>query len=81
MVTNPIFYKIEMVGKAKRRGTARGRQVKASKAIIEARLDQEHRHITFNEARLKARQAKKACKQETKRRSGKKNYYWKTPTQ
>jgi len=47
MLTNPIFYKIEMVGKAKRRVTARGKQVKASKAIIEARLDEEHRHIRF----------------------------------
>ena len=79
MLTNPIFYKIEMVGKAKRRGTARGTQVKASKAIIEARLDEEHRHIPFDEARLKARKVKKARKRETKRRSGKKNNYRKPP--
>jgi len=79
MLTNPIFYKIEMVGKAKRKGTARGKQVKASKAIIEARLDEEHRHIAFNKARLKARQAKKARNRETKRRSGKKNNYRKPP--
>ena len=60
MLTNPIFYKKEVVGKAKRKGTARGKQVKAGKAIIEARLDEEHRHIPFNEGRLKARQVKKA---------------------
>ena len=36
MLTNPVFYKIEMVGKAKRKGTAWGKQVKAGKAIIEA---------------------------------------------
>jgi len=70
MLTNPIFYKIEMLGRPKE-GTARGKQVKASKAIIEARLDEEHRHIAFNKARLKARQAKKARNRETKRRSGK----------
>ncbi|KIM76118.1 hypothetical protein PILCRDRAFT_91756 [Piloderma croceum F 1598] len=69
----------EMVGKAKRRGTARGTQVKASKVIIKARLDEEHRHIPFNEARLKARKVKKARKQETKRRSGNKNNYRKPP--
>jgi hypothetical protein len=79
MLTNPIFYKIERVGKAKRRGTARGKQVKASKAIIEARLDEEHRNIPFNEARLKTRQVKKARKRETKRRSGKKNNYRRPP--
>ena len=71
MLTNPIFYKIEMVGKAKRTGTARGKQVKAGKAIIEARLDEQHRNIPFNEGRLKARQAKKARRRETKRRTGK----------
>jgi hypothetical protein len=79
MLTNPIFYKIEMVGKAKRKGTARGKQVKAGKAIIEARLDEQHRNIPFNEGRLKARQAKKARKRETKRRTGKKNNYRKPP--
>jgi len=79
MLTNPTFYKIEMVGKAKRTGTARGKQVKAGRAIIEARLDEHHRHIPFNEGRLKARQAKKARNRETKRRSGKKNNYRKPP--
>ena len=79
MLTNPIFYKIEMVGKAKRTGTARGKQVKAGKAIIEARLDEQHRNIPFNEGRLKARQAKKARRRETKRRTGKKNNYRKPP--
>jgi len=79
MWTNPIFYKIEMVGKAKRTGTARGKQVKAGKAIIEARLDEQHRNIPFNEGRLKARQAKKARRRETKRRTGKKNNYRKPP--
>jgi len=39
----------------------------------------EHRHIAFNKARLKARQAKKARNRETKRRSGKKNNYRKPP--
>ena len=53
MLTNPIFYKIERVGKAKRMNTVRGKQVKASKAIIEARLDEQHRSIPFNEGRLK----------------------------
>jgi len=33
MLTNPVFYKIEMVGKAKRKATAWGRQVKAGKAM------------------------------------------------
>jgi len=47
-VTNPIFYKIEMVGKAKRRVQREGRQVKPAKPLIEARLDEEHRHIAFN---------------------------------
>ena len=79
MLTNPVFYKIEMVGKAKRKGTARGKQVKAGKAIIEARLDEQHRNIPFNEGRLKARQVKKARKRETKRRTGKKNNYRKPP--
>ena len=49
-----------MVGKAKRTGTAQGKQVKAGKAIIEARLDEQYRNVPFNEGRLKARQAKKA---------------------
>ena len=79
MLTNPIFYKIEKVGKAKRKATTRGKQIKASRAIIEARLDEEHRQIPFNEGRLKARQVKKARKRETKRRSGKKNNYRKPP--
>jgi hypothetical protein len=79
MLTNPVFYKIEMVGKAKRKATARGRQVKAGKAIIEARLDEQHRNVPFDEGRLKARQVKKARKRETKRRSGKKNNYRKPP--
>jgi len=79
MLTNPIFYKIEMVGKTKRTGTAWGKQVKAGKAIIEARLDEQHRNIPFNEGRLKARQAKKAQRRETKRRTGKKNNYRKPP--
>jgi hypothetical protein len=79
MLTNPIFYKIERVGKAKRSATMRGKQVKASKAIIEARLDEQHRQIPFDEGRLKARQMKKARKRETKRRSGKKNNYRKPP--
>jgi hypothetical protein len=79
MLTNPVFYKIEMVGKAKRKGTARGKQVKAGKVIIEARLDEQHRNIPFNEGRLKARQAKKARKRETKRRTGKQNNYRKPP--
>ena len=68
-----------MVGKAKRKGTAQGKQVKAGKAIIEARLDEQHRNIQFNEGRLKARQVKKARKRETKRRTGKKNNYRKLP--
>ena len=79
MLTNPIFYKIERVGKAKRMNTARGKQVKASKVIIEARLDEQHRNIPFNEARLKTRQVRKARKREVKRRSGKKNNYRKPP--
>ena len=79
MLTNPIFYKIEKVGKAKRKATTRGKQIKASRAIIEARLDEEHRQIPFDEGRLKARQVKKARKRETKRRSGKKNNYRKPP--
>jgi len=36
-LTNPIFYKIEMVGKAKRKGTSEGTRSKAGKALIEAR--------------------------------------------
>jgi hypothetical protein len=44
-----------------------------------ARLDEQHRSIPFNEGRLKARQAKKAQKRETKRRTGKKNNYRKLP--
>jgi hypothetical protein len=79
MLTNPVFYKIERVGKAKRLDTRRGKQVKAGKAIIEARLDEEHRHIPFNEGRLKARKVKKARKRETKRRSGKMNNFRKPP--
>jgi hypothetical protein len=79
MLTNPIFYKIEKVGKAKRKATSRGKQIKASRAIIEARLDEEHRQIPFDEGRLKARQVKKARKRETKRRLGKKNNYRKPP--
>jgi hypothetical protein len=79
MLTNPIFYKIERVGKVKRSATMRGKQVKASRAIIEARLDEHHRQIPFIEGRLKARQVKKARKRETKRRSGKKNNYRKPP--
>ena len=55
------------------------KQVKAGRAIIEARLDEEHRNILFDEGRLKARQVKKARKRETKRRSGKKNNYRKPP--
>src|ERR1700683_11614 len=62
MLTNPIFYKMERVGKAKRMNVARGKQVKASKAIIEARLDKQHRNIPFNEGRLKTRQVRKASK-------------------
>jgi hypothetical protein len=79
MLTNPIFYKIERVGKAKRTNTARGKQVTASKAIIEARLDEQHRNIPVNEGRLKTRQMRKARKCEVKRRSGKKNNYRKPP--
>jgi hypothetical protein len=79
MLTNPIFYKIERVGKAKRSANMRGKQVNTSKAIIEARLDEQHRQIPFIEGRLKARQVKKARKRETKRRSGKKNNYRKPP--
>ena len=79
MLTNPIFYKIEKVGKAKRKATARGKQIKAGRAIIEARLDEEHRQIPFDEGRLKARQVKKTCTRETKRRSVKKNNYRKHP--
>ena len=55
------------------------KQVKAGRAIIEARLDEEHRNIPFDEGRLKAMQVKKAHKRETKRRSGKKNNYRKPP--
>jgi hypothetical protein len=80
MLTNPVFYKIEKVGKAKRLTTVRRKQVKAGRAIIEARLDEEHRHIPFNEGRLKARQVKKSHARETERRSGKKNNYRKPPT-
>ena len=47
--------------------------------VVEARLDEEHRNIPFDEGRLKARQVKKAHKRETKRRSGKKNNYRKPP--
>ena len=54
--------------------------MKAGRAIIEARLDEEHRNIPFKEGRLKARQVKKSCTRETKRRSGKKNNYRKPPT-
>jgi hypothetical protein len=79
MLTNPIFYKIERVGKAKRKATSRAKQVKAGRAIIEARLDEEHRNVPFDEGRLKARQVKKARNRETKRRSGKKNNYRKPP--
>jgi hypothetical protein len=77
ILTNPIFYKIERVGKAKRMNTARGKQVKASKAIIEAR--EQHRNIPFNEGRLKTRQVRKARKHEVKRTSGQKNNYRKPP--
>ena len=79
MLTNPIFYKIKRVGKAKGINMARGKQVKASKAMIEARLDEQHRNIPFNEGRLKTRRVRKACKREVKRRSGKKNNYRKPP--
>ena len=79
MLTNPIFYKIERVGKVKRMNMARGKWVKASKAIIEARLDKQHRNIPFNEGRLKTRQMRKACEYEVKRRSRKKNNYRKPP--
>ena len=66
MLTNPVFYKIEMVEKAKRKATSRGKQVKVGRVIIEAKLDEEHRHIPFDEGRLKTRQVKKARKRETK---------------
>ena len=79
MLTNPILYKIEMVGKVKMVNMARGKQVKASKAIIDARLDQQHRNIPFNEGRLKTRQLRKACKHEVKRRSGGEKNYRKPP--
>ena len=79
MLTNLIFYKIERVGKAKRMNIARRKWAKASKAIIEARLDEQHSNIPFNEGRLKTRQVRKACKHEVKRRLGKKNNYRKPP--
>ena len=79
MLTNPVFYKIETVGKAKRSATVRAKQVKASKAIIEARLDEQHRQIPFDEGRIKARRVRKARNRETKRRTGKRNNYRKPP--
>jgi hypothetical protein len=39
MLMNLISYKIEMIGKAKRTLTVRGKQIKASRVIIEVRLD------------------------------------------
>ena len=72
MLTNPIVYKIEKVGKAIRKTATWGKQIKAW-------LDEEHRLIPFNKGKLKARQVKKAHKRETKRRSGKKNNYRKPP--
>ena len=79
MLTNPISYKIEMIGKAKRTPTARGKQIKASRVIIEARLDEQHRNIPFNEGRLKARKVKKLRKRVVAKRSRKTNNYRKPP--
>ena len=62
MLTNPIFYKIEMVCKAQRVGTARGKQVKASRTTIETRWDEQYRQTPSYKGRPKARQFKKAHK-------------------
>jgi hypothetical protein len=79
MLTNSRFYKLERVGKAKRSGTNRGKQVKASRVIIEARLDEEHRSIPFDYGRLKARKERRDRAKFIARRSGKKNNRRKPP--
>ena len=81
MLTNPISYKIEMIGKVKRTPNARGKQIKASRVIMEVRLDEQHHNIPFNEGRLKARKVKKLCKRVVARRSRKINNYRKPPIQ
>jgi hypothetical protein len=78
MLTNSGFYKLERVGKAKRSGTNRGKQVKASRVIIEARLDEEHRSIPFDQGRLKVRKERRDRAKFVARR-GKKNNRRKPP--
>jgi hypothetical protein len=68
-----------MIGKAKRTPTTRGKQIKASRVIIEARWDERHRNIPFNEGRLKARKVKKLHKRVVAKRSCKTNDYRKPP--
>lgn len=76
LITNPIFYRLEKVGSdvtKKQRVTVR---VKASNAVIEARLDQEHRGIPLKLGQARRRQQQRSAKQANYRkppqRSGKK---------
>jgi hypothetical protein len=70
IVTNSLFYRLERIGNApkKRENTAR---IRASNAVITARLDEEHRGIPYRSGRKKFLAA---------RRSAKSRNYRKPPT-
>jgi hypothetical protein len=70
LLTNPIFYKIERISSGKRL-TRKVFRVKASRPVIEARLDGYHRGITFDQAKGEARKLLKAKKKSLARKSTK----------
>lgn len=69
-LTNPIFYKIDRIGSGVK-ATRQTFRVKASKNIIEARLDEHHRGIPFADSKREARRSRKLKKVALARKSAK----------
>jgi hypothetical protein len=69
-LTNPIFYKFEGISSG-RQTTRQVFRVKASRNILEARLDEHHRGIPFDQSKGEARKLRKLKKVALTRRSTK----------
>jgi hypothetical protein len=69
-LTNPIFYKFEGISSG-RQTTRQVFHVKASRNILEARLDEHHRGIPFDQSKGEARKLRKLKKVALARRSTK----------
>jgi hypothetical protein len=62
LVTNSRYYKLARIGNATREKKAVRRRVKASTAVIAAKLDQEHRGIPYKVSRREYRDRQKSWK-------------------